>query len=143
MRDREQIRRVFEVAGTIRGTARELGAGRNTVRRALDPDHEHVTLADRFEPAVRDVLSDYPRLTVRQVGDIIEWPGSRRALSELVRRVRAEILEREHEEQNLNRINAGTLNAGRIATVGRVTAGRVTIGRTTHGDQAQGAVHAA
>lgn len=141
MRDREQIRRMFEVAGTIRGTARELGAGRNTVRRALDPDREHITLADRFEPAVRDVLADYPRLTVRQVGEIVEWPGSRRALSDLVRTVRTEIIERDHED--LNRITAGSITVGRLTTVGRITAGRVSVRRPTDADPTPAAVHAA
>lgn len=133
MRDREQIRRMFDVAGTIRGTARELGAGRNTVRRALDPDAPDVyrrpTMADEYEPAVRDVLADHPRLTVQQVAELIEWPGARRTLSDLVARVRPLMLERETE--NLNRPRLGTIRTG-IMSLGRVTAPSITVGRA-HG----------
>ncbi|NHI16853.1 hypothetical protein [Microbacterium excoecariae] len=130
MRDREQIRRMFETAGTIRGTARELRADRNTIRRALAPgarDRYHRPLmADEYEPAVRDVLADHPRLTVPQVAEIIEWPGARRTLAKLVARIRPLMLERETE--HLARPQVGTVNLGRMS-VGRASAGALAIGR--------------
>ncbi|WP_105567139.1 hypothetical protein [Microbacterium halophytorum] len=130
MRDREQIRRMFDVAGTIRGTARELGAGRNTIRRALDPDaadtYRRPSMAEEYEPAVRDVLADHPRLTVPQVAELIDWPGARRTLSDLVARIRPLMLEREVEDltrPRLGRIRAGTM------TIGRASAPHITVGR--------------
>ena len=63
MRNHENIRRAFDVIGSIRGTARELGAARNTVRRALDPDapdqYRRPSMSDEYEPAVRDVLAEH------------------------------------------------------------------------------------
>lgn len=128
---------MFDVAGTIRGTAREIGASRNTIRRALDPDrpdrYTRPSIADEYEPAVRDVLADHPRLTVAQVGEIIDWPGSRRTLSDLVRRIRPLMLERETENLNppaLGRLRVGTLTVGRasarIMTLGRIRGDRET-----------------
>ena len=130
MRDRDEIRRAFDEVGTIRGTARELGAGRNTVRRALDPAaparYARASMADEYEPAVRDVLADHPRLSVPQVAELVEWPGSRRTLSDLVARIRPEVLERQVE--NLNRPRLGRVRLGSM-TIGRATAPSITVGR--------------
>lgn len=130
MRDRRDIRARREQGGTIRGIARDIGADRNTIRRAIDPDanldYRRPTLADEYEPAVRDVLGDYPRLTVQQVAEIIEWPASRRSLSDLVARIRPIVLDRERED--LIRPQAGTLTVGTIR-IGTATAGAPTVGR--------------
>lgn len=129
MHDRRGIRAARDGGGTIRGIAREFGASRNAVRRALDPesslDYERPSLAEEFEPAVHDVLTDYPRMTVEQVGELIEWPGSRRTLSDLVARVRETVLDRERED--LNRPRLGTVQTGRV-TFGCVSVGRMIVG---------------
>ena len=83
-------------------------------------------MADEFEPAVRDVLADHPRLSVAQVGEIVEWPGSRRTLSDLVRRIRPLMLEREVEHLNLPRVGRARIGS---MTVGRLSAGVMTFGR--------------
>lgn len=129
MHDRRGIRAARDGGGTIRGIAREFGASRNAVRRALDPasslDYERPSLAEEFEPAVHDVLTDYPRMTVEQVAELIEWPGSRRTLSDLVARVRETVLDRERED--LNRPRLGTVSTGRVS-LGHVSVGRLIVG---------------
>jgi hypothetical protein len=66
-------------------------------------------------------------MTVEQVGELIEWPGSRRTLSDLVARVRETVLDRERED--LNRPPLGTVSTGRVsfghASVGRLIVGSV------------------
>lgn len=135
MHDRRGIRARRGEGGTIRGMAREFGASRNAVRRALDPnanlDYQRPTLADEYEPAVRDVLADYPRMQVPQIAALIEWPGARSTLSELVARLRPLALERERED--LGRPRLGAVAAGTIK-LGTVTAGRMTVGRVQHGN---------
>lgn len=129
MHDRRRIRAARDDGATIRGIAREFGASRNAVRRALDPeaslDYERPSLAEEFEPAVHDVLTDYPRMTVEQVGELIEWSGSRRTLSDLVARVRETVLDRERED--LNRPRLGTVSTGRVS-FGHVSVGRLIVG---------------
>jgi len=133
MRDRRRIRSDRAAGGTIRGIARATGASRNAVRRALDPDaHLDFTrpsMAEEYTPAVRDVLADYPRISVNQVAEIIEWPGARRTLSDLVAQLRPAALERERED--LNRPALGTVRAGTIR-FGPMTVGRMTVG-SIHG----------
>lgn len=118
----------------MRGMAREFGASRNAVRRALDPDSEleyrRPTLADEYEPAVRDVLADHPRMQVPQIAAVIDWPGSRSTLSELVARIRPLALERERED--LTRPVLGVVAVGTVKT-GTVLTGRMTVGRVQHG----------
>lgn len=135
MHDRPKIRERRAAGGSIRGIARGLGASRNAVRRALDPDardryHRHSRLDD-VEPAVRDVLADYPRLTVEEIGELVEWDGSRRSLSNLVARLRPIYLEREVED-----LPRPTLGEARIGTVrlGRMTVGTLTVGRAHGGE---------
>lgn len=129
MHNRRSIREEHAGGASIRGIARATGASRNAVRRALDPDarldYHRPSMAEEYEPAVRDVLADYPRLSVPQIGEIVEWPGSRRSLTELVARLRPAALERERED--LNRPRLGTVRAGRI-TFGPMTVGRLTLG---------------
>jgi hypothetical protein len=114
--DRRAIRDAHSAGGSIRGIARERGASRNAVRRAIDPDarlqYQRPSMADEYEPAVRDVLADYPRITVTQVAEIVEWPGSRRTLSDLVARLRPAALERQIED--LNRLELGRIRLGSI-----------------------------
>lgn len=133
MRDRRDIRARHADGGSIRGIARDIVADRNSIRRALAEDarldYQRPTLADQFEPAVRDVLYDYPRLTVQQVAEIIAWPASRRSLSSLVARIRPLVLER--ERLALVRPRTGTLTSASasvrvgVASVGRMEARRI------------------
>lgn len=105
------------------------------MRRALAPDaaldYRRPSLADEYEPAVRDVLADYPRLAVPQIASIVDWPGARSTLSALVARLRPLALERERED--LNRPNLGTVATGSMTT-GTVHTGRMTVGSVSYGD---------
>lgn len=137
MRDRRDIRDRREAGGTIRGIARDTGASRNAVRRGLDGDarleYSRPSMVEEYEPAVRDMLADYPHVSVSQVAELIDWPGSRRTLSDLVARLRPEYLAREVENLNrpaLGRVAAGTMTVGTL-TVGTITLGRVRDGSTT------------
>lgn len=129
MHDRRDIRARRESGAGIRAIARETGASRNAVRRALDPeaalDYPRPSLADDYRDAVSEVLADYPRISVNQVGDIVEWPGSRRALSDLVAELRPAALEREHAD--LNRPSLGMVKTGHI-TFGSMNVGRMDLG---------------
>lgn len=129
MRDRRDIRARRDEGACIRAIARDIGASRNAVRRALDSearlDYARPSLADDYREAVREVLYDYPRIFVSQVAELVEWPGSRRALSNLVGELRPEALERETED--LNRPVVGPIAVGRIA-FGPMTVGRLNVG---------------
>ncbi|MDJ1113225.1 hypothetical protein [Microbacterium dauci] len=129
MRDRRDIRARREGGAGIRAIARETGASRNAVRRALDPDaalkYSRPSMADEYRDAVVEVLHDYPRITVTQVGELVEWPGSRRALSDLVGDLRPAALERELEDLNCPALGA--------IAVGSITFGPMTIGRMNVG----------
>lgn len=131
MHDRRAIRSDVDAGGTIRGVARERGASRNAVRRALAADarmdYHRPSMAEEFEPAVREVLYDYPQISVTQVGEIVEWPGSRRALSDLVSRLRPDAMQRVIED--LPRPRIGRISAGALHRVGRITLGSLTMGR--------------
>lgn len=138
MRDRRQIRALREAEGiSIRGIVRETGASRNAVRRALAPGarerYSRPSLTDEFEPAVRDVLMDCPRLPVDEVAVLVEWPASRRQLSKLVARIRPEALARETEDLNSPRL--GTVRVGTIR-VGRMAVGTMKVGEL-HGREAE------
>lgn len=136
MRDRAAIRTARDAGGTIRGISRDQGASRNAVRRALAPDardsYHRASMAEEYEPAVRDVLADYPRISVTQIAEIIEWPGSRRTLSDLVAQLRPAALEREIED--LNRPALGRIRLGSI-TFGPIRIGHLTVGSLNAGSQ--------
>lgn len=141
MHDRRDIRsRSAQEGATIRGVAREVGASRNAVRRALAADarleYSRPSMAEEFEPAVREVLYDYPRISVAQVGEIVEWPGSRRALSSLVAKLRPEALRRHVDELNrpaLGRLAVTSITPARIR-VGVLTVGRIHVGPRSSSD---------
>jgi transposase len=125
MHDRRAIREQRDAGGSIRGIARDVGASRNAVRRALAPGardryHRRSSTED-VELAVREVLADYPLLTVEEIGQLVEWRRSRRTLSNLVARLRPEYLERAQEDQP--RAAVGTLGVGTMH-VGTMAVGR-------------------
>ncbi|WP_315913591.1 hypothetical protein [Arthrobacter sp. lap29] len=92
MHDRPAMRLLHDDGSPIRGIARDVGASRNAVRRALRPgskDHYYrPSASEDAEPAVRDVLADYPDMVVADVAVLIDWRHSRRTLSDLVARLR-------------------------------------------------------
>lgn len=96
------------------------------MRRALDPgarDRYHRRAStEEVELAVREVLADYPLLTVEEIGQLVEWRRSRRTLSNLVRRLRPEYLARAAEDRQ--RVAVGRM------TVGTVIAGTMDVGRS-------------
>lgn len=129
MHDRRLIRSDRSAGASIRGIARAIGASRNAVRRALDPQaalaYSRPSLTEEYTETVREMLADYPRVTVNQVAELVEWPGSRRTLSDLVATLRPAALERERED--LNRPSLGTVATGHIV-YGPLTLGRMTVG---------------
>ena len=92
MYDRPALRLLHGEGESIRGIARGQEASRNAVRRALRPgsrDHYYrPSASESAEPAVRDVLADYPDMVVADVALLIDWRHSRRTLSDLVARLR-------------------------------------------------------
>lgn len=126
MHDRPSIRARRVAGGTIRGIARDVGASRNAVRRALAPgarDRYHRRAStEEVELAVREVLADWPMLTVEEIGQLVEWRRSRRTLSTLVRRLRPVYLEAMAAggpHARVGTLVVGTLHVG-TASVGRV-----------------------
>lgn len=133
MKDREEVRGVASSTGTIRGAARSLGIDRNTVRRALATGarakYWRRSATEDATEAVRDVLSDYPHMAVNDVATLIDWRHSRRALSNLVARLRPEYVRHSPSEAR----PTTALAAGRALPAGRISAGTLTTGTLTIG----------
>ena len=95
LHDRPKLRQSHGDGGTIRGIARDHGASRNAVRRALAPGsrdrYYRPSVTEDAEPAVREVLADYPHMSVSDVAVLIDWRHSRRTLSDLVARLRPDV----------------------------------------------------
>lgn len=91
--DWAEIRRLHRAEGmSIKGIARHLGIARNTVRRAVASDDEpkyrrvpRGSIVDAVEPAIRELLAQYPRMPATVIAERIGWE---RSLSVLKRRVR-------------------------------------------------------
>jgi len=130
MHDRDRIAALIAAGGTLQGTARAVGASRNAVRRAVRPgarrSYKRAELADRYGPAIRDVLADHPTLAVAQVAELVEWPASRRRLSDLVAEYRPAALERATEHLNRPAFRAPNLvrPAFRVVSFTAPTLGR-------------------
>jgi transposase len=94
--DWAEIRRLHRAEGLpIKVVARTLGVSRNTVRAALasdgPPKYERAaagSLADAFEPRVRELLRAYPSMPATVIGERIGWPYSIRTLSGRVAQLR-------------------------------------------------------
>ncbi|EIV92883.1 transposase [Frankia sp. QA3] len=92
MEDWAEIRRLHRAEEVpIKEIARRLGVARNTVRRALasDAPPKYVrapkgSVVDPFEPAIRALLTEWPRMPAPVVAARIGWPYS---LSPLKRRL--------------------------------------------------------
>ncbi len=92
MEDWAEIRRLHRAEGVpIKEIARRLGVARNTVRRALASDEPPKytrapkgSVVDSFEPRIRVLLAEWPRMPAPVVAERIGWPYS---LSPLKRRL--------------------------------------------------------
>lgn len=81
----------------IKEIARKLGVARNTIRAALRseqlPKYEREPrgrVVDAFEPAIRALLTEYPRMPGTVIADRINWPYTMNPLRELLRKIRPE-----------------------------------------------------
>jgi transposase len=96
--DWAEIRRLHRAEGVpIKEIARRLKIARNTVRTALasdrPPKYERArrgSVADAFEPQVRALLRDSPRMSAPEIARRIGWPHSLSPLKRLLTRIRPE-----------------------------------------------------
>jgi len=96
--DWAEIRRLHRAEGVpIKEIARRLGVARNTVRAALasdrPPRYERArrgSVADSYEPQVRALLTQWPRMPCPVVAQRIDWPYSEGPLKKLLARIRPE-----------------------------------------------------
>ncbi len=94
--DWAEIRRLRRAEGMpIAAIARMLGVSRNTVSSALasdgPPKYERPakgSVADGFEPRIRELLTAYPSMPATVIGERIGWPYSIRTLSGKVAELR-------------------------------------------------------
>ena len=98
MEDWAEIRRLHRAEGVpIKEIARRLGVARNTVRAALraegPPRYERTprgSVADAYEPRVRALLVQWPRMPGPVIAQKIDWPYSEGPLKKLLARIRPE-----------------------------------------------------
>jgi hypothetical protein len=120
MHDRPAFRLLHGDGASIRGIAREKKASRNAVRRALVPGsrdrYYRASVSDDAEPAVRDVLADYPQMVVADIAVLIDWRHSRRTLSDLVAKLRPQSVASWSavETKPIGAIRAGILSTSTI-----------------------------
>ena len=94
--DWAEIRRLHRAEGLpIRQIARLMKVSRNTVRAALRSDgppryvrEPKGSVADEFEPRIRELLVAYPSIPASVIGDRIGWPYSDRTLRTRVAELR-------------------------------------------------------
>jgi transposase len=87
--DWAEIRRLHRAEGLpIKQIARVMKVSRNTVRAALrsegPPRYERAakgSVADEFEPRIRELLRAFPQMPSTVIAERIGWPYSVRALS--------------------------------------------------------------
>jgi transposase len=96
--DWAEIRRLHRAEGVpIKEIVRRLGVARNTVRAALasdrPPKYERArrgSVADAYEPQVRALLAQWPKMPSPAIGQRIDWPYSDGPLKKLLARIRPE-----------------------------------------------------
>jgi transposase len=96
--DWAEIRRLHRAEGVpIKEIARRLGVARNTVRSALASDraprYERArcgSVVDAFEPAIRALLVEYPRMPAPVIAQRIGWPYSISPLKKRLQLIRPE-----------------------------------------------------
>ncbi|KWX05882.1 transposase [Carbonactinospora thermoautotrophica] len=100
MEDWAEIRRLHRAEGVpIKEIARRLGVARNTVRAALNsdrpPKYERASrgqVADAFEPQMRALLKEWPRMPAPVIAERIGWPYSMAPLRKRLALIRPEYL---------------------------------------------------
>ncbi|MFD6892402.1 IS21 family transposase [Streptomyces sp. NPDC059957] len=96
--DWAEIRRLHRAEGVpIKEISRRLGVARNTVRAALSsdrpPKYERVSrgqVADAFEPRMRALLNEWPRMPAPVIAERIGWPYSMPPLRKRLALIRPE-----------------------------------------------------
>jgi transposase len=96
--DWAEIRRLHRAEGVpIKEIARRMGVARNTVRRALASDRppkyqraRRGSVADAYEPQVRALLREWPKMPAPVIAQRIGWPYSEGPLKKLLARIRPE-----------------------------------------------------
>jgi transposase len=94
--DWAEIRRLHRAEQMpIRAIARHLGISKNTVKRALASDDPPVyrrvpqgSVVDAFEPAIRELLAQWPRMPATVIAERIGWEHGITVLKERVRELR-------------------------------------------------------
>lgn len=133
MHDRPALRILHFGGHGIREISRNQQASRNAVRRALADGSRDTyyrpSATEEAEPAVRDVLADYPHMTVADIAVMIDWRHSRRQLSDLVARLRPGYLPGPGvEARDIAGIHAGTLRNIRNVATGTMAIGKLKLG---------------
>jgi transposase len=96
--DWAEIRRLHRAEGVpIKEIARRLGVARNTVRAALasdrPPEYQRPprgSVVDAYEPAIRTLLVEFPRMPAPVIAQRIGWPYSISPLKKRLRLIRPE-----------------------------------------------------
>ncbi|WP_019972081.1 IS21 family transposase [Mycobacterium sp. 141] len=96
--DWAEIRRLHLAEGVpIREVARRLGIARNTVRAALasgrPPQYERKprgSVADEYEPQIRALLTEWPKMPAPVIAERIGWPYSSSPLKKRLQKIRPE-----------------------------------------------------
>jgi transposase len=96
--DWAEIRRLRRAEGVpIKEIARRLGVARNTVRAALSSDRPPMyqraargSVVDAYEPQIRALLKDWPKMPTPEIARRIGWPYSEGPLKKLLARIRPE-----------------------------------------------------
>jgi len=96
--DWAEIRRLHRAEGVpIKEIARRLGVARNTVRAALASDRppkyerpSRGSVVDPFEPAIRALLAEWPRMPAPVIAQRISWPYSLSPLKKRLTLIRPE-----------------------------------------------------
>jgi transposase len=96
--DWAEIRRLHRAEGVpIKEIARRLGVARNTVRAALASDRPpqyrrppRGSVVDVYEPQIRALLKEWPKIPAPVIAQRIGWPYSEGPLKKLLARIRPE-----------------------------------------------------
>jgi transposase len=96
--DWAEIRRLHRAEGVpIKEIARRLGVARNTVRAALSSDRPpkyqrapRGSVADAFEPQIRALLTEWPKMPAPVIAQKINWPYSMSPLKKRLAAIRPE-----------------------------------------------------